>query len=73
MSALFTHRMALAMPNFGKLREDGTNNWDVHHFNRSGKWVSSNLELCKAEAQKRAKKARRKARKDATRLTIKGK
>jgi len=62
MPALFDYEMALAAVDPWKLREDGSNNWSVHYFDRMGRWTASATGMSKADAKKKAAKKRRKAR-----------
>ena len=65
MPALFDHEMALATVDpFRGLREDGSSFWSVHYFDRMGRWTASATGMSKAEAVKKASKARRRARKE---------
>jgi len=68
MPALFEYEMALAAVDPWKLREDGSNNWSVHYFDRLGRWTASATGMSKHEAMKKARNARRRARKEVSAL-----
>ena len=54
MPALFDHEMVLAAVDpFRGLRDDGSNYWSVHYFDRMGRWTASATGLCKVEAKKK--------------------
>ena len=63
MPALFEYEMALAAVDpWRGLRDDGSNYWSVHYFDRLGRWTASATGMSKDEAKKKAAKSRRKAR-----------
>lgn len=63
MPALFKYEMALAVIDVScGLRDDGSNYWSVHCFDRMGRWTSGCIGLSKEEAIKKASALRRRAR-----------
>jgi hypothetical protein len=66
MPALFEFEMALAAcdPSSG-LAPDGSSWWSVHYFDRRGVWTASAMGMSRAEAIKKARNRRRRARKEA--------